>query len=118
ESIYRERIAVGDAPAGSVIRKLLNVQIFGQQGSTRDISITLEYRVPGSNAIFFKQKVYTINISSAPVNLLVTGPENSGSNQNLSFSIKTSLNTPESVRGMMVTVDYPRGFDFSGATPA
>jgi hypothetical protein len=117
EDIYRERIGVGDIPAGDVIKQLLNVTLFGQQGTTRDIKITLEYRVPGSNAIFVKEKIYTVNISSAPVNLSVSGPENSGSNQNISFTIKTGLNTPEAVKNMMIVAEYPRGFDFKSATP-
>lgn len=118
EDIYRERIGVGDIPAGDLVKELLNVTLFGQQGTTRDIKITLEYRVPGSNAIFVKEKIYTVNISSAPVNLSVSGPENSGSNQNLSFSIKAGLNTPEIVKNMMVVAEYPRGFDFKSANPA
>lgn len=117
EDIVRERIGVGTIKAGSVIKELVNLTLFGQQGSTRDVNITLEYRVGGSNAIFIKQKVYTINISSAPINLTVVGPENSGSNQNLSFSIKTNLNTPETAEDMMIVVDYPRGFDFESANP-
>ncbi|MFK5282390.1 hypothetical protein ACI3PL_22800, partial [Lacticaseibacillus paracasei] len=88
------------------------VTLFGQQGTTRDIKIALEYRVPGSNAIFVKEKIYTVNISSAPVNLSVTGPENSGANQNISFSVKAGLNTKEIVKDMMIVVQYPRGFDF------
>lgn len=118
EDIYRERIGVGDIPAGDVVKELLNVTLFGQQGTTRDIKITLEYRVPGSNAIFIKEKVYTVNISSAPVNLSVTGPESSGSNQNISFVIKAGLNTPDPVKNMIVTAEYPRGFDFKSATPS
>lgn len=118
EDIYRERIGVGDIPAGDIVKELLNVTLFGQQGTSRDIKITLEYRVPGSNAIFVKEKIYTVNISSAPVNLSVSGPENSGSNQNLSFSIKAGLNTPEVVKNMMVVAEYPRGFDFKSANPA
>lgn len=118
EDIFRKRIGVGEIPAGSIKKELLNVTLFGQQGTTRDIKMTLEYRVPGSNAIFVKEKVYTVNISSAPINLSVSGPENSGSNQNLSFSVKTSLNTPEAVKNMMLVVEYPRGFDFKGATPS
>ncbi len=118
EDIYRERIGVGDIPAGDIVKELLNVTLFGQQGTTRDIKIALEYRVPGSNAIFVKEKIYTVNISSAPVNLSVTGPENSGSNQNISFVIKAGLNTPDAVKNMIVVAEYPRGFDFKSASPA
>jgi hypothetical protein len=118
EGVYRERVGLGNISAGSVTRELVNVVVFGQQGTTRDILIALEYRVPGSNAIFVKERVYTVNISSAPVNLVVSGPTNSGSNQNVSFSVKTNLNTPNAVKNMMVMVEYPRGFDFKSANPA
>jgi hypothetical protein len=117
EDIKRERLGIGDISAGSIKKELFNITLFGQQGSTRDIKITLEYRVKGSNAIFVKEKVYTVNISSAPINLLVTGPGTSGSNQNLEFEIKTSLNTGESAENMMIVVEYPRGFDFKSADP-
>lgn len=117
EGLHRERIGLGTLSAGSSVNEIVNILVFGSQGSTRDIILGLEYRVPGSNAIFAKDKIYTVNISSAPVNLIVNGPENIGSNQSVSFSIKTSLNTSESVKRMIVRVDYPRGFDFRGATP-
>jgi len=118
EDIYRERIGIGDVPAGDIVKELLNVTLFGQQGTTRDIKIALEYRIPGSNAIFVKDKIYTVNISSAPVNLSVSGPESVGANQNISFSIKTGLNTKDAVKNMLVVAEYPRGFDFKSATPA
>lgn len=117
EDVYRERISVGDISAGRMVEEIIEVTLFGQQGTSRDINMTLEYRVPGSNAIFVKNRTYTINISSAPVNLLINGPENIGSNQNVSFSVKSSLNTPEPVKNMMVVVNYPRGFDFKSAEP-
>lgn len=117
EDVFRQRIGVGNIPAGDVVTELLNVTLFGQQGTARDIRMTLEYRVPGSNAIFIKEKIYTVNISSAPVNLSVTGPESSGANQNISFNIKSSLNTTETVKNMMIVVNYPRGFDFKSASP-
>lgn len=118
EDVFRQRIGIGNIPAGDVVTELLNVTLFGQQGTARDIKMTLEYRVPGSNAIFIKEKLYTVNISSAPVNLSVSGPESSGANQNISFNIKSSLNTTETVKNMMVVVNYPRGFDFKSANPA
>ncbi len=118
EDMFRKRIGIGEVPAGDTVKELVEVTLFGQQGTTRDVNITLEYRVPGSNAIFVKEKSYTVNISSAPVNLSVSGPESSGSNQNISFSVKAGLNTKDAVKNMMIVAEYPRGFDFKSATPA
>lgn len=118
ESLKRTRMDFGDIGPGEAKREIVNIVLFGQQGSVRDIKFSFEYRVPGSNAIFVKDRNYIVNISSAPVNLLVNGPENIGSNQSVSFSVKTSLNTSESVRNMIIRADYPRGFEFRSATPA
>lgn len=117
ESIQSDRVTVGIVPAGGMVEKLVNITLFGSQGTTRDVNITLEYRVKGSSAIFVKQKPYVVNISSNPITLVVDGPTVANSNQNLSFDITTSLNTEKSVNDMMITVNYPPGFDFKSATP-
>ncbi len=117
EEIHSDRVAVGTIPAGGMIEKLVNVTIFGQQGTTRDLNITLEYRVKGSSAIFVKQKPYVVNISSTPVNLLIEGPEVTNSNQEITFDITASLNTESSVKDMMIVVNYPPGFDLDETIP-
>lgn len=117
ENIQRDRITVGTVPAGGKVEELVSLVLFGQQGTTRDINITLEYRVKGSSAIFVKQEIYVVNISSTPINLVVDGPDVTNTNQDISFSITTSLNTEEAVENMMIVVDYPPGFDFKSAIP-
>ncbi len=117
EELRSDRITVGSIPAGGKIEKLITLTLFGQQGTTRDVNITLEYRVKGSSAIFVKEKLYVVNISSTPVNIVIDGPEVTNTNQDLSWSVTTSLNTDTAVVGMMLVVDYPPGFDFKSATP-
>lgn len=117
EELRSDRVTVGTIPAGGKIDKLVSLKLFGQQGTTRDVNITLEYRVKGSSAIFVKEKLYVVNISSTPVNLVVDGPEVTNTNQDLSWSVTTSLNTETAVAGMMLVVNYPPGFDFKSATP-
>lgn len=117
EELRSDRVTVGSIPAGGKIEKLITLTLFGQQGTTRDVNITLEYRVKGSSAIFIKEKLYVVNISSTPVNIVVDGPEVTNTNQDLSWSVTTSLNTDTAVPGMMLVVSYPPGFDFKSATP-
>ena len=117
EEINSDRVTVGTIPAGGMVEKMVNITLFGQQGTTRDINITLEYRVKGSSAIFVKQKPYVVNISSTPVNLLIDGPEVTNSNQEITFDIIASLNTESSVKDMMIVVNYPPGFDLEDAVP-
>ena len=117
ESIQSDRVTVGEIPAGGVVEKMVNITLFGSQGTTRDVNITLEYRVKGSSAIFAKQKPYVVNISSTPINLVVDGPKVTNTNQNISFNITSSLNTENTAKNMLLTVSYPPGFDFKGANP-
>lgn len=118
EETQRDRFTVGTVPAGGQVEKLANIVLFGQQGTSREVNITLEYRVKGSSAIFIKPELYVVNISSTPVNLVVDGPEVTNTNQNVTFNIDVSPNTEEAIQNMMVVVDYPPGFDFKSATPA
>lgn len=117
EELRSDRVTVGSIPAGGKIEKLVTLTLFGQQGTTRDVLVTLEYRVRGSSAIFVKEKPYVVNISSTPVNLVVDGPAVTNTNQDITFSITESLNTDMAIPGMMLVVGYPPGFDFKSATP-
>lgn len=117
EQLRSDRVTVGNIPAGGKIDKLVTLKLFGQQGTTRDVLITLEYRVKGSSAIFVKEKLYVVNISSTPVNIVVDGPSVTNTNQDISWSVTTSLNTDTAVPGMMLVVSYPPGFDFKSASP-
>lgn len=117
EELRSDRTTVGSIPAGGKVDKLVTLKLFGQQGTTRDVHVTLEYRVKGSSAIFVKEKLYVVNISSTPVNLVVDGPDVTNTNQDISFTITESLNTEDAVQGMMLVVSYPPGFDFKSATP-
>lgn len=118
ESIHSDRVTVGVIPAGGIVEKMVNITLFGSQGTTRDVNITLEYRVKGSSAIFAKQKPYIVNISSTPINLVIDGPKVTNTNQNISFNITSSLNTESTAKNMLLTVSYPPGFDFKSANPA
>ena len=114
----RLRQSLGTIPSGAVVNQNLKVVLFGEQGSTRPIKITLEYRVAGSNAIFVKDKLYEVNISSTPINLSVDAPLTISPNQDLNLNIKATLNSTKPVSKILVKLSYPVGFQFVKAKPA
>lgn len=116
--VVRERTTVGTIPSGRVVEENVEIVLFGQQGVTRDVFVTLEYRVPDSNAIFAKEEVYTVNISSAPLDLIVEGPENITTNQEFTLNLSTKLNSTEVAEDMMIVARYPSGFQFISAIPS
>lgn len=114
----RFRESLGTIPAGAVRNENLKIVLFGEQGSTRPIKITLEYRVAGSNAIFIKDKLYEVNISSTPMNLSVDAPLTISPNQDIALNIKATLNGTKPAQKILIKLNYPVGFVFVKSVPA
>jgi hypothetical protein len=112
------RLSLGTIPAGGIKNENVNLVLFGEQGSTQQLKISIEYRVQDSNAIFVKDKLFDVTISSTPVDLSVDAPTEASPNQNVNFNVKATLNSTTPVPNMLLKVDYPIGFQFVSATPA
>lgn len=108
---------LGDISIGKSEKRLVKAVLFGEENTKQDIKLTVEYRVPGSNAIFYKDKIYTVLISSAPVNLTVTGANEINANQKMDFNVDVVSNSLSVIKGLVLKVDYPFGFNFGTASP-
>jgi hypothetical protein len=116
--VERIRQSLGTIPAGAVRNENLKVVLFGEQGSVRPISISLEYRVEGSNGIFVKKKSYEVTINSTPLNLSIDAPAVISPNQDITLKIKETLNATKSAPKILLKVDYPLGFQFISSVPS
>lgn len=112
------RESIGTIAPGQTITRNVRVTLFGDEKTTRDVKISLEYHPPGSNAIFSKDKIYTVTISSSPLSLLIDSQNEATANQDFSFKITASLNTKLPDNGTVLQVVYPSGFIFDSATPS
>jgi hypothetical protein len=112
------RISLGTIPAGGVKDENVKLVLFGEQGSTNQINISIEYRVEGSNSIFVKSAIYNVSINSTPMDLSVDAPTQVISNQDMKFNVKATLNSTKTMSQVLLKVDYPIGFQFESATPA
>ncbi len=117
-SMERKQIDTGPLGGGATHTEHVPITLFGQEGTTKDVTLTLEYRVQGSNATFKKQKIYTVNINSAPISLLVDAPKNVNPNQQFTFKINVISNAKNKLPNMLVHIDYPTGFRFAKADPS
>lgn len=114
----RSRITVGTIPAGATHSESLTLVLFGEQGTSRSIKASIEYRVAGSNAIFVKEKEHNVSINSTPINLSVEAPLSASPNQDINLNVKTSLNATRAAEDVLVKLDYPLGFQFIKAVPS
>ena len=109
--------SIGEIAVNKSEKRLLKSIIYGEENSEKTITITVEYRVTGSNAVFSKKKDFNILISSSPVNILVSGPTEINANQLTNFNIDINSNSTTIVKNLILKVEYPFGFNLSSSDP-
>ena len=109
--------SLGDIRAGQEVTKRIRAVLFGQENRKKEITLNVEYRVKGSNAILKKEKKIEIALASAPVTLTVDSLKEINSNQDIEFTVSLVSNSPQILKNLLVKADYGFGFTFSGATP-
>lgn len=117
EPVVRLQEFLGDISPGQTIKKNISVILFGQANERKDMNISLEYKVAGSNSLFNKNKAVSVLVNSSPVSLTVTGPKEINTNQNVDYSLEITSNSPTVIKNLLLKVDYPFGFIFSSANP-
>jgi hypothetical protein len=110
--------SLGTVASGKSADKNVFVTLYGEEGSTKNIDFTLQYRISGSNAIFVKEYTFPVTISSAPVSLTSDAPKTVTPNQNLTYTVKVVSNAKTPLTGMILRVEYPSGFKFVSAVPS
>jgi hypothetical protein len=111
------RESLGEIAAGTMRSENVKLILYGEQGSIKDIKVSIEYRVAGSNAIFVKDKVYEVNITSTPINLTLDSPREVSPNQDVALKVTATLNSTNPAKAILVKLDYPSGFQFVNSTP-
>lgn len=101
-----------------VVNKTVKALLFGEENTQKTIRARLEYRIPNSNAIFTKEKSYTLLLTSSPVGLVVELPKEIRTNDEVPVLLTIGSNSAEVVKDVLVVAGYPSGFSFSSATPA
>jgi len=117
DMIRLPREAIGTINKGSSLVRNIKVKLFGDEKSIRNVKVSLEYHPEGSNAIFTKEKVYPVTISSAPLSLLIDGPDTATSDQMISFKVTAVLNTSLPEGETKLQIAYPNNFVFDSAVP-
>lgn len=112
---YRESLDTIDP--GKEARRTVEAVLFGEENSQKDIAISVEYRVSGSNAVFYADSTYELTLSSSPLSLVVESLEETVSGQDIEFTAKVKSNSADVMKNVMLDVEYPFGFEFESADP-
>ncbi len=114
----RVSIDLGSIASGEAIAESITALLYGEENTQKDVSVVLEYRMAGSNAIQKKVRTYTIKISSSPVNVSLGILNEASSGQDIEMLIDVQSNSQNSQENLLLTVAYPFGFLFRSAEPS
>ncbi|HEY0908290.1 MAG TPA: hypothetical protein VGE35_02995 [Candidatus Paceibacterota bacterium] len=118
KDLSKIRLSLGDIASQSVSQKSLASLLYGEEGDVRQIKFTAEYRTANSNAIFFKEKIYVVSISSSPVIVSIEALDKVLGGQSADVKITVSSNSTATVKDLLMRLEYPFGFTVTSATPA
>jgi hypothetical protein len=117
KDLTRERISIGDIKADEVAQKAISAVLYGESGAEKKIKFTAEYRTAGSNAIFFKEKYYTLSISSSPITLTLDALDSVTAGTESSMKITVTSNTTSVMKDILLALEYPFGWSLSSSDP-
>lgn len=108
---------LGSLTPGQSITEAIETLLYGEESSVKEVNVTLEYRMAGSNATLKKTTAYAIRISSSPINIKLSMPKEVSSGQEIEFSVDLGSNSKDPLGALVVDAFYPTGFVFQGADP-
>lgn len=118
QELFVERLALDTVASGETLNIPLRAVVFGEENQEKEINVSIEYRVRGSNALFFKEAdPLRFKIGSSPIRLAASNLKKISSGQETDVTLTITSNSPTPLTDILVKADYPIGFDFTESTP-
>jgi len=109
---------LGTVGSGKTVSVGFSAILYGEQGTSRDLTATLSYQLSGATATFEKKGNFSVLISTSPIALTVHGPSVVAAEQPFTMTIRSLFSGDEPPANTLVRVEYPRGYTFLSADPA
>ncbi len=111
------RDSIGTINSGQQIKQNVDGIFYGAEGSAQKVTVTLEYSVAGSNAVFEKTAEADFRIGSSPISLSINTPDTVVAGQSFPIDITVQSNATTPLQNVVVQGQYPFGFSAVSATP-
>ncbi len=118
QTLSNNQQSVGTINAGQSVTQTADALFYGQEGAQETVSVTLEYSLTGSNAIFEKQAQAQFVIGSSPISLSINAPTQAIVGQQFPIAITVENNATTPLDGVVVQGEYPFGYSFASSNPA
>jgi hypothetical protein len=118
KEISTERKQLDTVNANEVVNIPLLVKVFGEEDEEKEILVSIDYRVAGSNATFHKDaEPLKFKVSTSPLVMTFDTLKTVTSGQDMELKLTVQSNSPTELKDILVKVSYPTGFDFSESSP-
>jgi hypothetical protein len=104
-----------DIEAGRSAEHSVQAVVYGQENTSKDINVRVEYRVKGSNAVFRKEKTYALLLTSSPLSLQVNGPQEVYAGQEVEYAFLITSNSRQPLKNLLLKLSYPTGFSYTSS---
>ncbi|MEI7719634.1 MAG: hypothetical protein WCI89_00260 [bacterium] len=118
QALVHARQSLGTVFSGQALKRTASAIFYGQEGASQKVLATLQYNIPGSNAIFTKQTELDFIVGSSPVSLVVSMPSEAIANQQFGSDVTITNNSNAPIHDTVLEGQYPFGFAAMQATPA
>lgn len=116
--LFIERVPLDVIRSGETVNIPLRARVFGEENAELEIRASVEYRVTGSNATFFKEaEPLRFKITSSPISIDVEAVETIAAGQTYEMTLTVSSNASTPLTNLLVQADFPSGFDFTASSP-
>lgn len=116
--LFEERVPLETIAAGEARTIPLQAVIFGEENEAKDIHVSIDYRVTGSNGTFFKEaEPLAFTVNSSPLSLRVESVEKVSSGQEFEVKLVVTSNAQTPLSDVLITATYPDPFRFVSAKP-
>ncbi len=116
-AIQRTPKDFGSIHPGQSVSESVSSLVYGQENTQKEVNMTLEYRMVGSSATFKKLAEHVVKISSSPVTIKLDALKEIGSGQEVEFTLNVGSNISGVLDKVLVSAEYPTGFNFRSASP-
>ncbi len=118
KELFTERQQLNNIKPNEVVNVPLRFVVFGEEGDAKNVDVSVEYRVSGSNATFYKEALpFEFKVSSSPVVLNINSVKRISSGQETTIELVVQSNSPEDLNDLLVKASYPPGFEFKESSP-
>lgn len=118
KTLTYERESLGVIKAGDEEVKNVSVVLLGSKGEEKELKFSVEYKVKGSNATFYKEKFYKVTIGNTPVSIQIESPRMVTAGETFETTVSVTLNSTEILKNALLKAEYPYGYSVAEATPA